>query len=402
MREKKRRYVSGFLAAALLVCSILLGGCERTPQTKDAAVSRAEIADVVEIPEDGIIKQAQFEAFEGTDRIITFEGEDGDISYQWEYPGRNIHNPQDADLSIEFITEDSKLTQIKEISGKASYAIGMKLKGKGLVTVPTLTVTLPEKWEADTAVFCKEKDGKAMKLCDAEITAQQGSTVLSMKITEVGDTYYVVAGQSKEALEKSQTEAKKQAEKSDETEQKETEETENEEMETPDSQQDGDISIEPESIQESSDESQEAKTHQKKEEALTCTISISCSTILDNMEDLRKGKEEFVPSDGWILAPVEVSFQEGESVFDVLLRECKDRGIHMEHSYTPLYGSEYVEGINQLYEYDCGELSGWMYNVDGWFPNYGCDKYILSDGETIQWVYTCDLGKDVGDNSMWE
>lgn len=74
----------------------------------------------------------------------------------------------------------------------------------------------------------------------------------------------------------------------------------------------------------------------------------------------------------------------------------------MEHSYTPLYGSEYVEGINQLYEYDCGELSGWMYNVDGWFPNYGCDKYILSDGETIQWVYTCDLGKDVGDNSMWE
>ena len=351
MREKKRRYVSGFLAAALLVCSILLGGCERTPQTKDAAVNRAEIADVVEIPEDGIIKQAQFEAFEGTDRIITFEGEDGDISYQWEYPGRNIHNPQDADLSIEFITEDSKLTQIKEISGKASYAIGMKLKGKGLVTVPTLTVTLPEKWEADTAVFCKEKDGKAMKLCDAEITAQQGSTVLSMKITEVGDTYYVVAGQSKEALEKSQTEAKKQAEKSDETEQKETEETENEEMETPDSQQDGDISIEPESIQESSDESQEAKTHQKKEEALTCTISISCSTILDNMEDLRKGKEEFVPSDGWILAPVEVSFQEGESVFDVLLRECKDRGIHMEHSYTPLYGSEYVEGINQLYEY---------------------------------------------------
>lgn len=241
-----------------------------------------------------------------------------------------------------------------------------------------------------------------MKLCDAEITAQQGSTVLSMKITEVGDTYYVVAGQSKEALEKSQTEAKKQAEKSDETEQKETEQTETEEMEAPDSQQDGDISVEPESIQESSDGSQEAKTHQKEEEALTCTLSISCSTILDNMEDLRKGKEEFVPSDGWILAPVEVSFQEGESVYDVLLRECKDRGIHMEHSYTPLYGSEYVEGINQLYEYDCGELSGWMYNVDGWFPNYGCDKYILSDGETIQWVYTCDLGKDVGDNSMWE
>lgn len=61
----------------------------------------------------------------------------------------------------------------------------------------------------------------------------------------------------------------------------------------------------------------------------------------------------------------------------------------------------YVEGINNLYEFDCGQLSGWMYNVNGWFPNYGCSKYTVQDGDVINWVYTCNLGKDVGDNSMY-
>ena len=119
------------------------------------------------------------------------------------------------------------------------------------------------------------------------------------------------------------------------------------------------------------------------------------------MGNLTAGKEEFVPSDGWILKSTKVSFSEGESVHDVLQRVCKDKGIHMESSFTPAYDSAYVEGINQLYEFDCGELSGWMYNVNGWFPNYGCSKYTLSDGDVINWVYTCDLGKDVGDNSMY-
>ena len=50
------------------------------------------------------------------------------------------------------------------------------------------------------------------------------------------------------------------------------------------------------------------------------------------MSDLKSGKEEFVPSDGWILAASEVEFTEGESVHDVLQRVCKDAGIQMESS----------------------------------------------------------------------
>ena len=128
----------------------------------------------------------------------------------------------------------------------------------------------------------------------------------------------------------------------------------------------------------------------------SCTISISCATILDNMGWLDPEKTELVPEDGWILRPVEVSFFEGESVFNVLLRTCKQQGIHMEFVNTPMYNSAYIEGIHNLYEFDCGQLSGWIYKVNGWSPNYGCSRYALKEGDVIEWVYTCNLGIDVG------
>jgi hypothetical protein len=103
-----------------------------------------------------------------------------------------------------------------------------------------------------------------------------------------------------------------------------------------------------------------------------------------------------VPDDGWILEPTTVTFYEGESVFNVLQRTCKENKIHMEFENTPLYNSAYIEGIGNLYEFDCGDQSGWMYAVNGWFPNYGCSRYALENGDVIQWVYTCDLGADVG------
>ena len=129
---------------------------------------------------------------------------------------------------------------------------------------------------------------------------------------------------------------------------------------------------------------------------LTCTISISCATILNNMDKCDESKRGLVPADGVILPAVTVTFSQGESVFDVLQRVCKERKIPMEFSWTPMYNSAYIEGIYNLYEFDVGDGSGWMYKVNDWFPNYGCSRYELQDGDTVRWVYTCDLGKDVG------
>ena len=129
---------------------------------------------------------------------------------------------------------------------------------------------------------------------------------------------------------------------------------------------------------------------------LTCTVSISCAAILENLDRLNAEKADLIPADGVLLAPAAVEFAEGESVFDVLKRVCRENKIHMEFSETPVYQSAYNEGIGNLYEFDCGEGSGWMYRVNGEFPNYGCSRYTLADGDTVEWVYTCDFGADVG------
>lgn len=132
----------------------------------------------------------------------------------------------------------------------------------------------------------------------------------------------------------------------------------------------------------------------------SCTISISCATILDNFDELEKEKQPLVPEDGWILKPTTVTFYDGESVFNILQRICKQNKIHMEFQNTPIYNSAYIEGINNLYEFDCGNLSGWMYSVNDWFPNYGCSRYQLKDGDIIEWIYTCDLGADIGGSNL--
>ena len=129
---------------------------------------------------------------------------------------------------------------------------------------------------------------------------------------------------------------------------------------------------------------------------LKCSFSISCATVLDNMDILDKSKKEIIPDDGWILKPVTVNFNEGESVFDVLKQVCRDNKIQLEFSFTPIYNSAYIEGINNLYEFDCGSLSGWTYKVNDWFPNYGCSRYEVKNGDVIEWQYTCDLGGDIG------
>lgn len=128
----------------------------------------------------------------------------------------------------------------------------------------------------------------------------------------------------------------------------------------------------------------------------TCTLSVQCTTVFNNSSLLAAEKLALLPADGVIFPATTVTFYEGESVFNVLQREMKNAAIAMEFVNTPLYNSAYIEGIANLYELDCGALSGWTYQVNSWFPNYGCSSYQLQDGDSIVWLYTCDLGQDVG------
>lgn len=139
------------------------------------------------------------------------------------------------------------------------------------------------------------------------------------------------------------------------------------------------------------------QTEEEPEKAeLTCTLSVNCATILDNMASFDAQKAGIIPSGGIIYPAQTVTFNEGETVFNLLVREMKRNKIHLEFEKTPVYNSAYIEGIANIYELDCGELSGWMYRVNGEFPNYGCSQYTLKAGDKVEWVYTCNLGKDVG------
>lgn len=130
------------------------------------------------------------------------------------------------------------------------------------------------------------------------------------------------------------------------------------------------------------------------ERTLACTLLIECETALQS-SDLDGAVRAVLPESGVILEQ-SVAFAEGESVFDVLQRACRDAGVAMEFSDTPVYHSAYIEGIGHLYEFDCGSGSGWMYSVNGEYPNFGCSRYTLKDGDAVAWRYTCDYGADLG------
>lgn len=135
-------------------------------------------------------------------------------------------------------------------------------------------------------------------------------------------------------------------------------------------------------------------------ESETVTLSICCQTVLDNWDDLDPALKEgnYLPEDGVILPATKYVLRPGDTVFDILERAVRYNRIQMEYqgSNQNALGTVYIQGIGYLYELSCGPLSGWMYRVNGEFPGQGCDRYALQDGDVIEWVYTCNLGYDVG------
>ncbi len=131
-----------------------------------------------------------------------------------------------------------------------------------------------------------------------------------------------------------------------------------------------------------------------KDELITVYISIDCFTLtgdgLSNLVD--ENLARYVPSDGVILKRTAYQCKAGTSVYEVLSNVCRNKNIQMEATYTPLYSGYYIKGINYLYEFHGGTYSGWLYRVNDIFPNYGCSRYFLEEGDEIVWSYTCAEG----------
>ena len=141
-----------------------------------------------------------------------------------------------------------------------------------------------------------------------------------------------------------------------------------------------------------------------------CTVRIECNTIYDNIGKLKSGKQDFLPASGVILNDVQVELNGGESAFDVIKKACEENvctdncqyctasGVQIEYTYTPAFNNYYIEGIHQIYEKDCGTQSGWMYSVNGAFPDVGSSSYTVSPGDVIKFSFTCNMGEDIGNS----
>jgi len=120
------------------------------------------------------------------------------------------------------------------------------------------------------------------------------------------------------------------------------------------------------------------------------TFTIRCDTIAG------LGDSEFIPEDGCILKETTYAFAQDETVYDILVRAVKDNKLHMEKKKTGSGPRDYyICGIANIYEYDWGELSGWMYYVNGESPSVGCGEYRVKDGDRIEWLYTREIGRDL-------
>ncbi|MDE5984388.1 MAG: DUF4430 domain-containing protein [Eubacterium sp.] len=120
---------------------------------------------------------------------------------------------------------------------------------------------------------------------------------------------------------------------------------------------------------------------------ITCSVTIECTSVLDNMDELKAGHEDYVPSDGYIISNYSVTLPNDSTAYDAVKAACENRGVTM-NVVSSSYG-KYIAGFNNIDEKDCGNQSGWLYFVNGKSPSKSCNKYTLSNGDNVVFSYTC-------------
>lgn len=115
------------------------------------------------------------------------------------------------------------------------------------------------------------------------------------------------------------------------------------------------------------------------------TLTIRCDKVT--------GKAAHIPQTGLILPETSLPIAGGDTVYTVLTDAARAHGIHLEASGAQ--GLMYVHGIGNIYEFDFGDLSGWLYSVNGETFSVGCAQYVLKPGDHVEWRYTLELGKDI-------
>jgi hypothetical protein len=116
-------------------------------------------------------------------------------------------------------------------------------------------------------------------------------------------------------------------------------------------------------------------------ETISITISIDASNVRN---------------DGVIVPETEIEISEDSTAFDAVKYITALNDVQMEYKQSLSDPNMiYVEGIDELYEFQFGDLSGWMFMVNGELSDVGAGRYVLSDGDDVKWIYTTEIGKDI-------
>lgn len=94
------------------------------------------------------------------------------------------------------------------------------------------------------------------------------------------------------------------------------------------------------------------------------------------------------------LPPTIMEIEEETTVLEALIEITEKNNIHMDYR-GGRGATAYVQGMGNVYEFDRGQGSGWMYRVNGIFPDRGAGVVPLCDGDIVEWLYTTNLGQDL-------
>lgn len=96
-----------------------------------------------------------------------------------------------------------------------------------------------------------------------------------------------------------------------------------------------------------------------------------------------------IPSDGVIFASL-IEFTDKQTAFDLLVDISKKEKFPIDFSGSSANGDAFIKSIKGIENKSAGDLSGWMYFVNGEMPTIGAAKYELKGGDTIEWKFVTD------------
>ena len=256
------------------------------------------LKDPIGIGEDGTIKESIIKQVKSENAIGVFTGKSGDYKYEWTIFGSDIAEPKEINLDVQISKADDG--NINVVLTQAD-AFGFSA---------LLSIYLNEKWDAQSAAaYANDK-----AIASVSVTGSK-TTILNITLDGSANNFII----------------RPDANPEDENQTSSTETTAPDQTpSTPTGGQDDYLSKpeqnggkdkyntdpvpegKPQPVEPENQDVNKGKTY-------TCTFSIECSTILNNLSMLEPDKLEMVPSGGVILKKTTVTFYEGESVFDVLL-----------------------------------------------------------------------------------